>query len=154
MGDREHIIIVDDEADVRETFGEYLAMRGYEVSLADLGKALRDCLAGRTADLVLLDLNLPGEDGLTLARDLREETDAAIIMVTAADEAIDRVDRPRARRGRLCWQAVRPARACRPGQERCCGEARRARSRSAPRAGENRRIAFGTFVLDLDGDEL
>ena len=91
MGDREHIIIVDDEADVRETFGEYLAMRGYEVSLADSGKALRDCLAGRTADLVLLDLNLPGEDGLTLARYLREETDAAIIMVTAADEAVDRV---------------------------------------------------------------
>ncbi len=152
MGDREHIIIVDDEADVRETFGEYLAMRGYEVSLADSGKALRDCLAGRTADLVLLDLNLPGEDGLTLARYLREETDAAIIMVTAADEAVDRVIGLELGAddyvGKPCDLRELAARV--KSVLRRSGRPEPVRAKG----GENRRIAFGTFVLDLDGHEL
>ncbi len=152
MGDREHIIIVDDEADVRETFGEYLSMRGYDVSLANSGKALRDCVGRKAADLVLLDLNLPGEDGLTLARYLREETDCAIIMVTAADEAVDRViglelgaddyvGKPCDLRELAARVKSVLRRSGRPEPVRAAG-------------GETRRIAFGAFVLDLDGHEL
>jgi DNA-binding response OmpR family regulator len=152
MGDREHIIIVDDEADVRETFGEYLSMRGYEVSLADSGKALRDCVGRKAADLVLLDLNLPGEDGLTLARYLREETDAAIIMVTAADEAVDRVI------GLELGADDYVGKPCdlRELAARVKSVLRRSGRPEPVRAGggETRRVAFGSFVLDLDGHEL
>lgn len=153
MSEREHIIVVDDEADVRETFGEYLSMRGYEVSLADSGKALRDCLGRKPADLVLLDLNLPGEDGLTLARFLREETEAAIIMVTAADEAVDRVIGLELGAddyvGKPCDLRELAARV---------KSVLRRKSRPEPvkavGGGETRRVAFGSFVLDLDGHEL
>ncbi|MGD8809796.1 MAG: response regulator, partial [Gammaproteobacteria bacterium] len=59
MSKQEHIVVVDDEQDVRDTFGEYLSGRGYDVSLVESGAALRACLAEKPADLVLLDLNLP-----------------------------------------------------------------------------------------------
>jgi len=87
----ERILIVDDDRDVRESMGEYLAGHGYEVALAEGGEAMRRALAVAVPDVVLLDLNLPGEDGLTLARWLRERHDLAIIMVTAAGDVVDRV---------------------------------------------------------------
>lgn len=152
MSERGHIIVVDDEADVRETFGEYLSMRGYDVSLAESGAALRACVGRKAADLVLLDLNLPGEDGLTLARYLREETDAAIIMVTAADEAVDRViglelgaddyvGKPCDLRELAARVKSVLRRSGRPNPVKVV-------------AGETRRVAFGSFVLDVDGHEL
>jgi two-component system phosphate regulon response regulator OmpR len=61
------------------------------VTPADGGAALRKVIAEKPADLVVLDINMPGEDGLTLARWLRQETKAAIIMLTAAGDVVDRV---------------------------------------------------------------
>ena len=152
MGEREHIIVVDDEADVRETFGEYLSTRGYDVSLAESGAALRACVEQKPADLVLLDLNLPGEDGLSLARYLREKTEAAIIMVTAADEAVDRVI------GLELGADDYVGKPCdlRELAARVKSVLRRSgKSASVPvAAGETRRVAFGSFVLDVDGHEL
>jgi two-component system, OmpR family, response regulator len=87
----ERILIVDDDRDVRESMGEYLQGHGYEVALAEGGEAMRKAFAAGAPDVVLLDLNLPGEDGLSLARWLRAEHDVAIIMVTAAGEVVDRV---------------------------------------------------------------
>ena len=87
----ERILIVEDDRDVRESMGEYLAGHGYEVALADGGEAMRKALVLAVPDVVLLDLNLPGEDGLTLARWLRGQHDLAIIMVTAAGDVVDRV---------------------------------------------------------------
>jgi two-component system phosphate regulon response regulator OmpR len=152
MGEREHIIVVDDEADVRETFGEYLSMRGYDVSLAESGAALRACVEQKPADLVLLDLNLPGEDGLSLARYLREKTKAAIIMVTAADEAVDRII------GLEIGADDYVGKPCdlRELAARVKSVLRRS-GKSAPVpvvAGETKRVAFGSFVLDVDGHEL
>ncbi|MEM7250326.1 MAG: response regulator [Pseudomonadota bacterium] len=86
-----HIAVVDDEPDIRETMREYLEMRGYRVSCADGGEELREIFANDPADLVLLDLSMPGEDGLSIARYLRENHDPAIIMVTAAGEVVDRI---------------------------------------------------------------
>jgi two-component system phosphate regulon response regulator OmpR len=152
MSGREHIVVVDDEADVRETFGEYLSMRGYDVSLAESGAALRACVKEKPADLVLLDLNLPGEDGLTLARYLREETDAAIIMVTAADEAVDRVI------GLELGADDYVGKPCdlRELAARVKSVLRRAAKAEPVKVvgGETRKVAFGSFVLDLDGHEL
>ena len=84
----ERILIVDDDRDVRESMGEYLEGHGYVVTLAENGEAMRKALAAAVPDVVLLDLKLPGEDGLSLARWLRENHDLAIIMVTAAAEDI------------------------------------------------------------------
>ncbi len=86
-----HIVVVDDEADLRATVEEFLTLRGFAVTCAEGGAALRRIVAERPADLVLLDLNMPGEDGLTLARYLRQETKAAIIMLTSAGDVVDRV---------------------------------------------------------------
>jgi two-component system phosphate regulon response regulator OmpR len=87
----ERILIVDDDGDIRQSIGEYLSGHGYEVALAENGEAMRKAIAQALPDVVLLDLRLPGEDGLSLARWLRERHDVAIIMVTAAGEVVDRV---------------------------------------------------------------
>lgn len=92
MSDSPHIAVVDDEAQIREAVGEYLELHGFEVSLADGGAALRAIMAGeKPADLVILDLNMPGEDGLSIARYLREHFSIGIIILTAADQTLDRI---------------------------------------------------------------
>jgi DNA-binding response OmpR family regulator len=88
---KQRVLVVDDEAEIREMLSEYLNSHGFEVMAADSGKAMRELLAKNVPDVVLLDVNLPGEDGLTLARYIRERFDLPIIMVTAADEVVDRV---------------------------------------------------------------
>jgi two-component system phosphate regulon response regulator OmpR len=85
------VLIVDDDADVRGMMREYLSSNGYETAEAGSGEAMRALLAQWVPDVVLLDLNLPGEDGLTLARYLRERQDLGIIMVTAAGDVVDRI---------------------------------------------------------------
>lgn len=86
------IIVVDDEPDLREAVGAYLARRGFDIRLAADAAALRTALAERPADCVVLDLAMPGEDGLSVARALRAAGDpVGIIMLTAASEVVDRV---------------------------------------------------------------
>ena len=89
MGQR--VLIVDDDANIRETTGDYLSGHGFEVALAADGGEMRAAIAAARPDLVLLDLNMPGEDGLTITRWLRANHDLGIIMVTGAGEVVDRV---------------------------------------------------------------
>jgi two-component system, OmpR family, response regulator len=91
MAQRTRVLIVEDDPDVRNSTAEYLASHDFEVDVADCGDAMRAALEKAVPQLVLLDLKLPGEDGLSLARSLRERHDVAIIMVTAADGVVDRV---------------------------------------------------------------
>ncbi len=86
-----HILVVDDEPDIRETLQDYLELHGYRVSQAEGGEALRAAIAAEAADLVLLDINMPGEDGLSLARFLREQTSIPVVMLTASGEVVDRI---------------------------------------------------------------
>ncbi|GMG81973.1 response regulator [Paralimibaculum aggregatum] len=87
-----HVVVCDDEPDLRETVGEYLQKRGYAVSLVENAAALRALVdAGTPIDVILLDINMPGEDGLSLLRWLRGSHGIAVIMVTAAGETVDRV---------------------------------------------------------------
>lgn len=88
-----HIVVVDDEADLRDTLREYLEMQGFQVTCAEDAAALRDIVAEPAApiDLVLLDISMPGEDGLSVARFLRETSDVSIIMLTAASSTVDKI---------------------------------------------------------------
>jgi two-component system phosphate regulon response regulator OmpR len=89
--DSGRVLIVDDDREIREMLAEYLASHGFEVATAESGTAMREALALGTPDVVLLDVRLPGEDGLALARFLRERYELGIIMVTAAGEVVDRI---------------------------------------------------------------
>jgi two-component system OmpR family response regulator len=85
------LLVVDDDADIRTLLAEQLDRAGYGVSTAADGAQMRQVLAREHIDLIVLDLNLPGEDGLTLCRDLRAHSNTPVIMLTARSEAIDRV---------------------------------------------------------------
>lgn len=91
MTNSSNVLVVEDDPDVRGMIVEYLAGHGYAVAQAENGVAMRAAIAERVPDAVLLDVNLGGEDGLSLARWLREHHDVGIIMVTAAGEVVDRV---------------------------------------------------------------
>lgn len=86
-----HILVVEDEPDIRESVAEYLRRNGLRASEAGDGAAMREILARDPADLVLLDIRLPGEDGLSLARELRAAGGIGIMMVTANRDMVDRV---------------------------------------------------------------
>jgi two-component system, OmpR family, response regulator len=91
MSQSPHIIIVDDEAPAREMVGDYLKMHGFTVTLCDGGKSLRGAIENNVPDLVVLDLNMPEEDGLSIIRDLKSRTNVPVIMLTATARPIDRV---------------------------------------------------------------
>ena len=85
------VLVVDDDPSVRQMLAEYLSAHGYQVALAASGAAMRAELDRALPAVVLLDVRMPGKDGLTLARYVREHYDVGIIMVTAADDVVDRV---------------------------------------------------------------
>jgi len=91
MSNAPHIIIVDDEAPAREMVGEYLKMHGFGVTLCDGGRSLREQIERTTPDLVVLDLNMPEEDGLSIIRDLKSRGNVPVIMLTGTASPIDRV---------------------------------------------------------------
>jgi len=91
MTQSQHIVIVDDEAPAREMVGDYLKMHGFAVTLCDGGKSLRGVIETRVPDLVVLDLNMPEEDGLSIIRDLKSRINVPVIMLTATASPIDRV---------------------------------------------------------------
>ena len=91
MSSNGRVLIVEDDREIREMVAEYLADKGYEVHQAESGSDMREAVERDLPDVVLLDIRLPGEDGLTLARYLRERYDVGIIMVTGSGDVVDRV---------------------------------------------------------------
>ena len=88
---QDHILIVDDDAETRGLLREYLHKQGYRVTTAADGRALRGMLETARPDLIVLDLMLPGADGLELCRDLRSRSSLPVIMLTARGEETDRI---------------------------------------------------------------
>jgi len=91
MNDNGHILIVDDQREICDLVQEYLTSEGYRVSTAQDGAGMRRVMAQSPVDLVILDLMLPGEDGLTLARSLRQESSVGIVILTGRGEIVDRI---------------------------------------------------------------
>ena len=86
-----HIMIVDDHREIRELVSRVLTKEGFRVSAAADGRAMHKVIADGRIDLILLDLMLPGEDGLSLCRSLRAQSNIPIIMLTAKGDEVDRV---------------------------------------------------------------
>jgi len=91
MSRAQHIVVVDDEAAARDMVGDYLRMHGFSVSLCDGGTSLRAEIVNQKPDLIVLDLNMPEQDGLSIIRDLKQKSNVPIIMLTATASPIDRV---------------------------------------------------------------
>ncbi|TXT29733.1 MAG: transcriptional regulatory protein ompR [Rhodocyclaceae bacterium] len=88
---REHLLIVDDDKEIRHLLTDYLEQADYRVTAVGDGKAMRRVLEANRIDLVILDLMLPGEDGLTLCRELRSRTNLPVLMLTARGDEVDRI---------------------------------------------------------------
>ncbi len=86
-----HILVVDDHHDIRELLGKFLAKHGLRVTTAMDAAAARKSLKSAAFDLVVLDVMMPGEDGLSLCRHLRETTSLPVILLTAMAEETDRI---------------------------------------------------------------
>jgi two-component system, OmpR family, response regulator len=158
MSQNLHIIIVDDEAPAREMVGDYLKMHGFTVTLCDGGKSLRNVIDAGPADLVVLDLNMPEEDGLSIIRDLKSRINIPVIMLTATASPIDRVVglelgaddyvakpcelRELMARIRSVLRRSTPARAATPAAEHASAKTK------------EQLVRFGTKWLDLDAQAL
>lgn len=144
------IYVVDDEAPARDMVGDYLKMHGFDVTLCDGGRSLRAAIDAAAPDLIVLDLNMPEEDGLSIVRDLKGRHGTPVIMLTATASAIDRVvglelgaDDYLAKPCELRELVARIRSVLRRS---AAAEARAAESGMPP----NRRVRFGTKWLDLD----
>jgi two-component system OmpR family response regulator len=91
MNEAAHILVVDDQKEICEVVQEYLSGEGYQVTAANDGTNMRRVMAQHPIDLVILDLMLPGEDGLSIARILRQESNVGIIILTGRGETVDRI---------------------------------------------------------------
>ncbi len=149
------VLVVDDDPDIRDLLNDYLAGQGYEVVAAEGAAAARALMDEQAPGVALLDVGLPGEDGLSLARYIREHFDIGIIMVSGAGETVDRIvgleigaddylAKPfdlrelRARLKSVLRRYQRPPPA----------------AAESPDATQSRRIAVGQCVLDLDSHQL
>ncbi|RIY02446.1 response regulator [Aureimonas flava] len=146
------IAVVDDEEPTRAMIGDYVGMNGFRTVACDGGASFRELLTRQTPDLVVLDLNMPGEDGLSLVRFLKTETRIPVIMLTATASLVDRVV------GLELGADDYLAKPCelRELLARIRSVLRRAAA-AAPPAGEaesTRRVRFGTKWLDLDAQLL
>jgi two-component system phosphate regulon response regulator OmpR len=146
-----NVLVVDDDADVRRMLVEYLGSHDYDVDAAASGAEMREKLASSVPDVVLLDVGLPGEDGLSLARWLRERHRVGIIMVTAADGVVDRVVGLEVGADDYIAKPFDP----RELRARLKSVLRRLKGADAPvRAAARARVRIGRCSLDLDSRQL
>jgi len=156
MPDTIAVLVVDDDADVRDLLHDYLSDQGYAVLEADSAPAARALLAEQVPHIALLDVNLPGEDGLSLARYVREHFDIGIIMVSGAGEAVDRIVGLEVGADDYVCKPFDP-RELRARVKSVLRRYLREPTRPAPAAeplDATRRLAIGRCMLDLDTHQL
>jgi two-component system phosphate regulon response regulator OmpR len=150
--DNPRILVVDDDSDVRFMLKRYLGRHGFDVEVAEDGAQLRELIGEQAFDLVVLDLNMPGEDGISLARFLRDNHPVGIIMLTAAAEVVDRIVGLEVGADDYVTKPFEP----RELLARIKSVLRRLES-AAPAAGSEAadgRMAFGKCSLDMDARRL
>jgi DNA-binding response OmpR family regulator len=147
-----HIMVVDDESSTRDMVGDYLRMHGFRATLCDGGASLRTAFANEQPDLIVLDLNMPEEDGLSIIRDLKQRANTPVIMLTGTASPIDRVvglelgaDDYIAKPCELRELVARIRSVLRRTQGAAAGAGRE------DAAAKNKVVRFGTKWLDLDG---
>jgi two-component system OmpR family response regulator len=146
-----HILVVDDHEDIRKLLGRYLAEHGLRVATAADAAAARRALKGAAIDLVVLDIMMPGEDGLSLCRHLRETSCTPVILLTAMVEETDRVVGIEIGADDYMTKPFNP----RELLARIKAVLRRAHSLPPSREPPGRgRIRFDRWTLDLDRREL
>ena len=91
MDQSPHILIVDDQRDIRDLLARYLIKHGLRASVAESADAARKLLRAARIDLIVLDIMMPGEDGLSLTRSIRETQDIPVVLLTAMGEETDRI---------------------------------------------------------------
>lgn len=142
------ILVVDDDARIRDLLRRYLTQEGFEVMVAEDGKALNRLLLRETVDLIVLDLMMPGEDGLSICRRLRAANDRTpIIMLTAKGEDVDRIVGLEVGADDYLGKPFNP----RELLARVHAVLRRRPAQEAPGApsGDNEVVTFGPFTFDL-----
>src|SRR5580704_7211417 len=162
MTDAARVIVVDDEPDLRSMIAEYLGKQGFAVRAAGGGRELDAHLAADFADLLILDVNMPGEDGFAIARRMRAKSAVPIMMLTAADDIVDRVvgleigaddylTKPFDLRELLARVRALLRRIARPV---VANPAVEAAEPPAPQADSGSKVRFGHLLLDLDAHRL
>jgi two-component system OmpR family response regulator len=146
-----HILVVDDHRDIRDLIGRYLVKNGLRVTTAENAAAARKVLKASAVDLVVLDVMMPGEDGLSLCRHLRETGAVPVILLTAMAEDTDRVVGLEMGADDYVTKPFNP----RELLARIRAVLRRTAQPHRPRDPiEARRLAFDRFVLDVARREL
>jgi two-component system phosphate regulon response regulator OmpR len=144
-----HVAVVDDEEELRLSVSEYLVRNGFLATPCESGSALDQLMAERPVDLVLLDVNMPGEDGVSIARRLRAHGRAAVIMLTANSDNVDQV---------IGLEVGADDYVVKPAEPRLLLARIRAVLRRVNSEQEGptmgRRVRFGRCVLDLDSRSL
>jgi len=166
--DSGRLIVVDDEPDLRSMIAEYLGKHGFSVRTAAGGIELDAHLSAEAADLLILDVNMPGEDGFAIARRIRAASKLPILMLTAADDIVDRVvglevgaddylTKPfdlRELRARIRALLRRAMPQTAPLVQASAATPDNARSGDGASAHANSKVRFGHMVLDLDAHRL
>ena len=154
MSERPRILVVDDDSDVRFMLERYLTRHGFQVDTVENGARMREVIGGSNFELVVLDLNMPGEDGISLARYLRDNHRVGIIMLTAAADVVDRIVGLEVGADDYVTKPFEP----RELLARIKSVIRRMEDASPPPTerspDQGPRIAFGECALDLDAHKL
>jgi two-component system, OmpR family, response regulator len=145
-----HILVVDDHRDIREPLAAYLRKHGICVSQAADAKAARASLAKNAIDLIVLDIMMPGEDGLSLCRHIREVYDTPVILLTAKTDQTDRIVGLEIGADDYVAKPFNP----RELLARVRNVLRRANSRPRKREAAAKRYAFDQWILDTGRREL
>ena len=139
-----HILVVDDHREIRELLAKYLVKNGLRVSTANGGAEMRSALRGGAIDLIVLDIMMPGEDGLTLCRQIRQGSDVPIVLLTAVSEETDRVVGLELGADDYVTKPFNP----RELLARIRAILRRAAAQSKPTESEAKRYRFGAWTVD------
>ncbi len=146
MEDRARLLVVDDDPELRELITVYLIKQGYDIVAVADGVEMDQALVANQIDLVILDLMLPGEDGLSIAKRLKQDTDTPIIIVSAQGEDVDRIVGLEVGADDYIAKPFNP----RELLARVRAVMRRGRSKGS----DGTAVAFGDYRLDLNAHRL